>query len=218
MQTRLGAVVALSLLAGSRGQSPNSLPAGEVTGRLAISPTLGECFTNGTTVFRANAPVAWLLVPFDGDAPYAVVAQTPTQLTVAAGHRGGRLLVVAAALNCTDSACAEQATSPACSGVATGELTLSQLGSGDCSQAFANASWTIVPWWKVAGVTAMLTSVGVLFVLVVLARLSIKSVEPGREGPGSLFGDGRAPSARLQLHVGPTPPIYATRPTVAGHT
>ena len=146
--------LALSLLslAAVEAQSPNSLPATlpeESASKVVITPPFGQCFTNGTTTFRSNLPVKWLLVPFDGDAPFYVAAQSPQQLTVVAGHRGGRLLVVAQAAACAEgSTCAEQLSSPACAGVATGEITLAEAGQGVCSQAFSNASWTIVPWWK----------------------------------------------------------------------
>ena len=143
------AIAALALAARAAAQTPGSMPETPATNKLVITPAFGQCFTNGTTTFRANQEVKWLLVPFDGDAPYYVVDQTATELTVEAGHRGGRLLVVAQATNCAlGTPCAEQVTSPACAGVATGEITLAQEGAGICSQAFANASWTIVPWWK----------------------------------------------------------------------
>ena len=142
----------LALAALGNAQSPNSLPATlpeASASKVVITPAFGQCFTNGTTTFRSNLPVKWLLVPFDGDAPFYIASQTQRQLTVVAGHRGGRLLVVAQAASCAPgSTCAEQLTSPACAGVATGEITLAQAGAGVCSQAFSNASWTIVPWWK----------------------------------------------------------------------
>ena len=142
----------LALAAQGNAQSPNSLPATlpeASASKVVITPAFGQCFTNGTTTFRSNLPVKWLLVPFDGDAPFYIASQTQRQLTVVAGHRGGRLLGVAqAAAGAPGSACAEQLTSPACAGVATGEITLAQAGAGVCSQAFSNASWTIVPWWK----------------------------------------------------------------------
>jgi hypothetical protein len=141
----------LALAALGNAQTPNSLPAGDAVSasKVVITPAFGQCFTNGTTTFRSNQPVKWLLVPFDGDAPFFIASQTQRQLTVVAGHRGGRLLVVAQAAACAPgSACAEQLTSPAGAGVATGEITLAQAGAGVCSQAFSNASWTIVPWWK----------------------------------------------------------------------
>ena len=148
----LACVLALASLAPGAAQSPNSLPATlpEATAsKIVITPAFGQCFTNGTTTFRSNLPVKWLLVPFDGDAPFFIASQTQRQLTVVAGHRGGRLLVVAQAAACAaGSACAEQLTSPACAGVATGEVTLAEAGAGVCSQAYSNASWTIVPWWK----------------------------------------------------------------------
>ena len=149
----LALALALALLAApGAAQSPNSLPATlpeETASKIVITPAFGQCFTNGTTTFRSNLPVKWLLVPFDGDAPFYVASQSQQTLTVVAGHRGGRLLVVAQAAACAaGSVCAEQLTSPACSGVATGEITLAEAGAGVCSQAYSNASWTIVPWWK----------------------------------------------------------------------
>jgi hypothetical protein len=260
-------------------QTPNSLPAADsaAPNRLSITPTFGQCFTNGTTTFRANMDVKWLLVPFDGDAPYYIVDQSATELTVEAGHRGGRLLVVAQATGCgVGTPCAEQVSSPACAGVATGEVTLAEAGVGVCSQAFANASWTIVPWWKargmrtrplractrclclcafavsalaraaltrvpparacqVVGVTVMLTSMGVLFALVVVARLKLVNIadvahsstrlthNQALAGPAAAFGappplGGSGSSNRLTMSFGgPSAPLYAqvTRPDAA---
>jgi hypothetical protein len=118
--------------------------------KLVITPTFGQCFSNGTTTFRSNAPVKWTLFPMDGNVPYTTSGATPTSLTLRAGRHGGRMLVVAAATACAaGSPCAEQLGSPACAGVAAGETTLAQVGANLCSAAFANASWTVVPWWKV---------------------------------------------------------------------
>jgi hypothetical protein len=118
--------------------------------KLVITPTFGQCFSNGTTTFRANAPVTWQLFPMDGAVPYTATRATPTSLTLRAGRHGGRMLVVATASGCAaGSACAEQLGSPSCAGVAAGETTLAQVGVNLCSAAFANASWTVVPWWKV---------------------------------------------------------------------
>jgi len=200
--------------------------------RLVITPTFGQCFSNGTTTFRANAAVSWQLVAMDGAVPFTVVEQTETVLTVRAGRRGGRMLVVAQATGCeAGSSCAEQLSSPTCSPVASGETTLGQLGAGACSQAFADASWTVVPWWKarrswrsccsvphpppqVVGITVMLTLLAVLFALVVVARLRLVKMD---EGLGR-FGVDLEPTptsaglSRLQVSVGPSAPIFPAMP------
>ena len=116
------------------------------------------------------------------------------------------MLVVAQASGCeAGSVCAEQLSSPSCSGVASGEVTLGQLGVGVCSQAFANASWTVVPWWKVVGITVMLTLMGVLFALAVVARWRLVNLEDSSAAfPG-------LESSRLQVSVGAHKPLFPAR-------
>ena len=145
----LGALATFVGLSGSEPVLDGALQA-PASAKLVVTPLMGQCYSNGTTTFRANAPVKWQLFALDGSGvPYSVLEQTPTQLTVEAGHRGGRLLVLASATTCeAGSPCAEQLGSPTCAGVLSGETTLAQVGAGLCSQAFANASWSIVPWWK----------------------------------------------------------------------
>lgn len=124
--------------------------------------------------------------------------------------------------------CAEQLSSPSCAGVAAGEVTLGMLGVGVCSQAFANASWTVVPWWKVrmdavpplrvrkltrprqvVGITVMLTLMGVLFALAAVARWRLVSLEDSSSSFLSLDTQG---SGRLQVNVGgPHKPIFPSR-------
>ena len=145
----LGALPALVVGTGSAPPRDGALQP-DPSLKLVITPTFGQCFSNGTTTFRANAPVTWQLFPMDGAVPYTATRATPTSLTLRAGRHGGRMLVVATASGCAaGSACAEQLGSPSCAGVASGETTLAQVGVNLCSAAFANASWTVVPWWKV---------------------------------------------------------------------
>ena len=239
--------------------------------KLVITPTFGQCFSNGTTTFRSNAPVTWQLFPMDGAVPYTATRATPTSLTLRAGRHGGRMLVVATASGCAaGSACAEQLGSPSCAGVASGETTLAQVGVNLCSAAFANASWTVVPWWKVrhrrglqagglacggkscelgggegvppapapslahlpsaracadvppvllvpqvVGVTLMLTSLGVLFALAVVARVRLASLDDSAATTGLGQGGYGLPSqvnSRLAMAFGGhTAPLFQTQ-------